>query len=147
MPDIELPFSRAEYAARLQKTRDAMVRLGIQRMIVTDPSNMAWLTGYDGWSFYVHQAVLVDLEDDPVWWGRGIDAFGALEIIHLDGVQATGFDLLANISALRELEVNNSDFNDAALAAFNGHPSLFHLSISLAGCDDIESVDDLSRAG
>ena len=25
-------------------------------LIVSDPSNMAWLTGYDGWSFYVHQA-------------------------------------------------------------------------------------------
>ena len=34
-------------------------RTGIDLLIVTDPSNMAWLTGYDGWSFYVHQAVLV----------------------------------------------------------------------------------------
>jgi ectoine hydrolase len=46
--------------------------------IVSDPSNMGWLTGYDGWSFYVHQAVLVGLEGEPVWWGRGMDANGAL---------------------------------------------------------------------
>ncbi len=32
---------------------------GIDLLIVSDPSNMAWLTGYDGWSFYVHQCVLV----------------------------------------------------------------------------------------
>jgi Xaa-Pro aminopeptidase len=29
---------------------------GVDLLIVSDPSNMAWLTGYDGWSFYVHQA-------------------------------------------------------------------------------------------
>ena len=32
-------------------------RRGSSCLIVTDPSNMHWLTGYDGWSFYVHQAV------------------------------------------------------------------------------------------
>ena len=46
-------------------------------MIVSDPSNMAWLTGYDGWSFYVHQCVLLGLEGDPVWFGRSQDANGA----------------------------------------------------------------------
>ena len=58
MPDVALSFSRAEYAERLAKTRAAMERAGIDLLIVTDPSNMAWLTGYDGWSFYVHQCVL-----------------------------------------------------------------------------------------
>ena len=39
----------AEYEARIGKTRCAMqVRGGIELLIVTDPSNMAWLTGYDG---------------------------------------------------------------------------------------------------
>ena len=38
-------------------------------LIVSDPSNMTWLTGYDGWSFYVHQAVLLALEGEPVWVG------------------------------------------------------------------------------
>ena len=32
---------------------------GLELLVVSDPSNMAWLTGYDGWSFYVHQCVLL----------------------------------------------------------------------------------------
>ena len=44
----KLNFSRAEFAQRLHKTRVAMERLGVNLLIVTDPSNMNWLTGYDG---------------------------------------------------------------------------------------------------
>ena len=59
MPATEMPFSAQEYAARLEKTRNAMEAKGIDVLFVEDPSNMAWLTGYDGWSFYVHQGVIV----------------------------------------------------------------------------------------
>jgi ectoine hydrolase len=54
-----------------------MEKAGIDLLIVSDPSNMAWLTGYDGWSFYVHQAVIVGTQTDPIWFGRGQDAAGA----------------------------------------------------------------------
>ena len=47
-------------------------------LFVTDPSNQAWLTGYDGWSFYVHQGVLLGLDGDPIWWGRNMDSIGAI---------------------------------------------------------------------
>ncbi|HPE27200.1 aminopeptidase P family N-terminal domain-containing protein, partial [Albidovulum sp.] len=53
MTEKYVPFSAAEYARRLSKTRAAMERAGLDAMFVTDPSNQAWLTGYDGWSFYV----------------------------------------------------------------------------------------------
>ncbi|PPB80856.1 ectoine hydrolase [Albidovulum inexpectatum] len=72
-----LPFDRAEYDSRLDKVRAAMDRAGIDLLVVSDPSNMAWLTGYDGWSFYVHQAVVVGPDGPPHWWGRGIDRNGA----------------------------------------------------------------------
>jgi len=71
------PFSRAEYDRRIAKTRVAMQQAGIELLFVTDPSNQAWLTGYDGWSFYVHQGVLLGLEGEPVWWGRHMDSIGA----------------------------------------------------------------------
>lgn len=71
------PFSQAEYARRIAKTRNAMMAAGLDAIFVTDPSNQAWLTGYDGWSFYVHQGVLLGLEGDPVWWGRHMDSIGA----------------------------------------------------------------------
>jgi ectoine hydrolase len=73
-----LHFSREEYQARLARTRKAMDKAGIDILFVEDPSNMAWLTGYDGWSFYVHQGVLVFPDEDPIWWGRGQDRNGAL---------------------------------------------------------------------
>ena len=78
-----LQFERAEYDARVKATRIAMEKAGIDLLIVTDPSNMAWLTGYDGWSFYVHQCVLVSLDGDPLWYGRGIDANGAKRTTYL----------------------------------------------------------------
>jgi len=71
------PFSRAEYDRRIAKTRVAMQQAGIELLFVTDPSNQAWLTGYDGWSFYVHQGVLLGLEGEPIWWGRHMDSIGA----------------------------------------------------------------------
>ena len=36
-----------------------MEAAGVELMIVYDPANMSWLTGYDGWSFYVHQCVVI----------------------------------------------------------------------------------------
>lgn len=78
MPETHVPFSAAEYARRLSKTRAAMDRAGVDLLFVTDPSNQAWLTGYDGWSFYVHQGVLLTHDRDPIWWGRHMDSIGAL---------------------------------------------------------------------
>ncbi len=72
-----LPFDGAEYARRIGLTRAAMDQAGLDALIVSDPSNIAWLTGYDGWSFYVHQAVVLTLEGAPRWWGRPMDAVGA----------------------------------------------------------------------
>ncbi|MCV6591459.1 MAG: M24 family metallopeptidase [Silicimonas sp.] len=57
-------------------TRAAMAEAGLEAIFVTDPSNQAWLTGYDGWSFYVHQGVIVTMEGAPIWWGRHMDMLG-----------------------------------------------------------------------
>lgn len=78
MPAPRLHFTRTEYDERIAKTRAAMARAGIDCLIVSDPSNMAWLTGYDGWSFYVHQCVVLTMSGEPIWFGRGQDAQGAL---------------------------------------------------------------------
>ncbi|MET0741907.1 MAG: aminopeptidase P family N-terminal domain-containing protein, partial [Microvirga sp.] len=86
-----LNFSRAEYAERLAKTRHAMETAGIDLLIVTDPSNMHWLTGYDGWSFYVHQCVLVPPQGEPVWYGRGQDANGARRTAYLAHDNIVGY--------------------------------------------------------
>jgi ectoine hydrolase len=90
MPD--LPFSPDEYQQRLAKTRAAMARKGLEALFVTDPSNMAWLTGYDGWSFYVHQGVLVRHEGAPIWWGRAMDSVGAGRTTYLNSDDIRGYD-------------------------------------------------------
>ena len=76
MHPAKAPFATSEYQTRLAKTRAAMNAAGIDALFVTDPSNQAWLTGYDGWSFYVHQGVIITNQGEPIWWGRHMDMMG-----------------------------------------------------------------------
>ncbi|MBP0616922.1 ectoine hydrolase DoeA [Jiella mangrovi] len=87
----QLKFTREEYAARLAKTRKAMAAKGVDALWVSDPSNMAWLTGYDGWSFYVHQGVLVPPEGEPIWFGRGQDGNGAKRTAYIGHDNIVGY--------------------------------------------------------
>lgn len=87
----QLPFARDEYDQRLAKVRAAMDARDIDVLVTTDPSNMAWLTGYDGWSFYVHQAVVVMMDAPPLWWGRLMDSQGARRTVHLDHDRIVGY--------------------------------------------------------
>lgn len=81
----ELVFPVEEYLQRVEKTRRSMQEQGIDILIVTDPANMNYLTGFDGWSFYVHQGVIVALdEDQPIWFGRGQDGNAARLTTYLD---------------------------------------------------------------
>lgn len=74
----QLLFARSEYLDRLARTRARMADRGVDLLVVTDPANMFYLSGYDAWSFYVPQALLVPAEDvEPVWVGRGIDVNAA----------------------------------------------------------------------
>lgn len=71
-------FSRDEYLTRNARTKERMSQLGIDLLLVASPANQFYLTGYDGWSFYTPQMVVVapDLEE-PIWFGRAMDAVGA----------------------------------------------------------------------
>src|SRR5690606_14752185 len=91
MPAQSLPFSHQEYARRLGKVREAMAKKGMDVLFIEDPSNMAWLTGYDGWSFYVHQGVLVFHDEDPLWWGRAQDANGAVRTVWMEDACIAGY--------------------------------------------------------
>ncbi|MCP4958766.1 MAG: M24 family metallopeptidase [Actinomycetia bacterium] len=84
LQDVNLPFGLDEYRSRLAKTRVAMAERGIEVLFVSDPSNMCWLTGYDAWSFYTFQGVIVSLEDDPIYWGRNMDTQAARRTTWLD---------------------------------------------------------------
>ena len=71
-------FDAAEYERRIERARARMAERELDAIVVADPANMNYLTGYDGWSFYVHQAVVLARErEEPVWVGREMDANGA----------------------------------------------------------------------
>ncbi|WP_265108344.1 M24 family metallopeptidase [Halosolutus halophilus] len=71
-------FDEREYERRLTRTKERLREERLDAIVVADPANMNYLAGYDGWSFYVHQAVVVTPDrDEPVWVGREMDANGA----------------------------------------------------------------------
>jgi ectoine hydrolase len=73
-----MSFVTAEYKERIRKTKERMLQKGIDVLLITDPANLNYLSGYDGWSFYVHQMLVLTIdEDQPKWIGRGQDANGA----------------------------------------------------------------------
>ena len=51
MADVSLHFPIPEYQRRIAKTRAAMAAKGLDVSIFSDPSNMSWLTGYNGGPF------------------------------------------------------------------------------------------------
>ena len=72
------PFSKSEFQQRVADVKQRMDAAGFDLLICQDPASMNWLTGFDGWSFYTPQAVLVHQEEDtPLWFGRAQDAKSA----------------------------------------------------------------------
>ena len=71
-------FPRSEYIDRLAKVKMSMQEKGIDLLISQDTANMNYLTGYDAWSFYYAQCVLVHVDlDEPFLFVRDQDAGGA----------------------------------------------------------------------
>ncbi|GGX38551.1 ectoine hydrolase DoeA [Tateyamaria omphalii] len=123
-------FDIGEYHARLAQVRAAMARANLDCLFITDPSNMGWLTGYDGWSFYVHQGVIVTHDADPIWWGRLQDVAGAVRTTWMGEGGSVGYgehyiqtsahhpmeDLAARVSGCVGVEMDNYYFSAKAYA-------------------------------
>ena len=85
-------FSQEEFNSRISKVKDSMNKKGIEILLTTDPSNMNYLTGYDGWSFYVPQGVIVSVdEEQPYWFGRKQDSNGARITTYLNEENIFGY--------------------------------------------------------
>ncbi len=85
-------FSQEEFNSRITKVKDSMNKKGIEILLTTDPSNMNYLTGYDGWSFYVPQGVIVSIdEEQPYWFGRKQDSNGAKITTYLNEENIFGY--------------------------------------------------------
>jgi ectoine hydrolase len=71
-------FDKEEFRSRLHNTKLEMQKREIDILISTNPANMNYLSGYDGYSFYVIQGVIVLMDEpEPVWIGRKMDVPGA----------------------------------------------------------------------
>lgn len=66
-----------EYAARLARVQQVMVDRDWSALVVSDPANLFYLTGYDAWSFYTPQCLVVPVEGEPHLFARAMDAAGA----------------------------------------------------------------------
>jgi Xaa-Pro aminopeptidase len=72
------PFAKSEYAARVIRTKERMRAAGFDLILCQDPANMCYLSGFDGWSFYTPQCLLLHIDEDmPIWFGRAQDAKSA----------------------------------------------------------------------
>ena len=70
-------FSAEEHAGRVREVQTRMLGSGFDALVVVDPANLYYLTGYDAWSFYMPQALLVPAAGDPHLVARAMDAGGA----------------------------------------------------------------------
>ena len=134
-------FESSEYANRQQAVRAAMAERGLDLLIIYDPSNLCWLTGYDAWTFYVHQCVVIGVQGELFWFGRGIDAPAARlttdlapgQIIaypdhYVQAVDIHPMDYLADLLKQRQLhtgrigvEKDNYYFSARAMESLNTH--------------------------
>ena len=77
-------FTVKEYKNPLKKVQSEMQKKGIELLISQDTANINYLTGYDAWSFYYSQCVIVHVNcDEPLCFVRAQDAGGAFITTYL----------------------------------------------------------------
>ncbi len=80
-----------EFATRLSRVQAGMADASLSALVVSDPANIYYLCGYDAWSFYVPQSLIVPAEGDPQFFGRAMDAAGAAAVSALDPDRVHGY--------------------------------------------------------
>jgi Xaa-Pro aminopeptidase len=84
-------FPMDEYAQRLLSVRERMDRQGLSALMVVDPANIFYLTGYDAWSFYTPQVLFIPLDGPMLLFLREMDALGAFRTSWLPMDQVLGY--------------------------------------------------------
>lgn len=74
---LEQAVEPDEYAGRLQRVRATLGERSLGALIVSDPANLFYLTGYDAWSFYTPQCLILPTDGEPHLFARAMDAAGA----------------------------------------------------------------------
>lgn len=84
-------FSKAEYERRRLAILAAMEARGLDALLIGEPANVTWATGYDAWSFYTPQYLLVDQTGALIWLGRLMDAGAARFTTYLPDHQVVAY--------------------------------------------------------
>jgi ectoine hydrolase len=80
-----------EYQRRLSRVQAAMADRSMAALVVADPANICYLTGYNAWSFYTPQCLVVPASGEPVLFARAMDAAGAGFTAYLPDEQVEGY--------------------------------------------------------
>lgn len=70
-------ITQHEFATRQRRVRDSMRERGFDALVVADPANIYYLTGYNAWSFYTPQMLHLPVDSAPTLFMREMDAQGA----------------------------------------------------------------------
>ncbi|HCG57570.1 MAG TPA: creatinase [Brevibacterium sp.] len=84
-------FSPDEYLGRIASVRNRMIDQGLSALIVTDPANIYYLTGYNAWSFYTPQLLFVPAAGPLTLFLRDMDARGATHTSWLPPEDIVGY--------------------------------------------------------
>lgn len=84
-------FSAEEYTTRVSTVRARMSAQGLSALLVTDPANIYYLTGYNAWSFYTPQLVFVPADGPMLLFTRAMDAGGAFRTAWLPQDSILGY--------------------------------------------------------
>lgn len=88
----DVPFPELEYRERIENVKKHAAASELDLLVVTDPKNICYLTGYDSYSFYVPQAYLLPVSaDEPVLVLRQQDVAGALWSTYLEDENIVGY--------------------------------------------------------
>lgn len=88
----ELHFERAEFASRLGAVKKEMANGGLDILLLSEIANQNYLTGYNAYSFYTPQMMIVALNrDEPIWIGRGKDSVSAKMTTYLADENIRGY--------------------------------------------------------
>jgi ectoine hydrolase len=92
VPDVlEQAVEADEYALRLRRVRAAMSERRLGALVVSDPANLFYLTGYDAWSFYTPQCLVIPADGEPQLFARAMDAAGAAYTCNLRAEEIHGY--------------------------------------------------------
>ena len=85
-------FERSEYLERIARVKQRISGAGIDVLILESPENILYLTGYEGWSFYTHQAAIIALDhEEPILIVRKMDTACADFTVFMQAENIVGY--------------------------------------------------------